>query len=115
MIAVELLPERNCGRCTAAQKVQWGCTADAKLPIELEGEKMLRCPRRPILDDPAFYGEVFGLYRNFQKGFLYDEGSLGSQPAVVVDCFQVLEQTLGLVDDYRQEQAAKKKARGNKR
>jgi hypothetical protein len=72
---------------------------------------MLTCPRRPILDDPKFYNDVFGKYRAYQKGHLYDEGSLGSQPTLLLECFYIVDQTLDVVEDFRREQDAKKRKR----
>jgi hypothetical protein len=75
---------------------------------------MHTCPRRPILDDPVFYGELFWSFRNFQKGHFYDEGATGSQPAALVDSFRVMEQTLDLIENHRREQDAKRRARAKK-
>lgn len=75
---------------------------------------MTTCPRRPILDEPRFYTELFGRYRAYQKGLFYDEGAIGSQPTLLVDCFEVMEQTLDLVETFRREQEAKKRARSKK-
>jgi hypothetical protein len=90
-------------------KQQYGCEGNAKLPVVLDGEEMTTCPRRPILDDPEFYGDLFGRFRRYQKGLFYDEGAVGSQPNLLIECLDEMEQTLGVVDEYRREQDAKKK------
>lgn len=84
------------------------------MPLSLGEEKFDVCPRRPILDDPSFYGTIFRLYARWQKGFLFDEGALGSQPAALMQCFDTIERSLEIVDDVKREQADKRKARGKK-
>lgn len=110
-MAVELLPERNCATCTARQKIQWGCEGDAKLPIELDGEEQTTCPRRPILDDPALYEELFWLYRSYAKGMLPEEGSILSQPAKLVQAISIMDLTLDGVNAHKRETEARNRAR----
>lgn len=107
-----MLPERNCAKCTASQKLQWGCDADAKLPLILDGEELKRCPRRPILEGPEFYGDLFWLYRSYQKGFLPEEGNLHSQPAALMEMFRIIDRTLDTCEQARREKEAKRKRRG---
>lgn len=82
--------------------------------MKLDGEDLLRCPRRPILDNPEFYSRLFGRYRHYQKGHFFEEGAIGSQPALLMECFDVMDQTLDVVENYRREQEAKKRARKRK-
>jgi hypothetical protein len=89
-MAIMLLPDRTCEGCTALLKRAYGC--DARLengvwknaaitPVVIDGETQHQCPRRPVLDDPGFWRELFSLYRGFKLGFLADEGAIGSQAA----------------------------------
>lgn len=117
MLAVELLPERRCSTCQPAQKAQWGCTEDAQLPVEMDGETLARCPRRPLLDDSGFYSEVFWLYQAYQKGFLPEEGGLQDQATVLIECFQVIDAAISAAERERdrikkQREAMEKRAKG---
>lgn len=117
MLAVELLPERRCSTCQPAQKAQWGCTEDAQLPTEMDGVALTRCPRRPLLDDPDFYSEVFWLYQAYQKGFLPEEGGLQDQATVLISSFQVIDAAMSAAEAERERirksrEAMEKRARG---
>lgn len=113
-MASELLPDWSCLKCTAAQKSQRGCTAKPTQSMVLDGEELERCPRRPILDDPQFYGEFFRLYRAYQKGLLPEEGALNSQPYKLMEFFTITDLTLELCAAHRRETEAKKAARGRR-
>jgi hypothetical protein len=102
VIAVELLPQRECSKCTANQKVQWGCDRDAKVVLKIDDEEMRRCPRRPILDDPDFYVEFFWLYQNYKRGVLPEDGGINSQPVKLVELFKVTDQALALCERERE-------------
>ena len=113
MYAVELLPEYDCVTCTAQQKIFRGCDGDVQGPYALviNGEIHQRCPRRPILEDPAWYAEVFWLYRQKEKGYLVDEGGLDSQPNKLIQAFRVIDQTINICVQAKDEQEKSKKRR----
>lgn len=48
------------------------------------------CPRRPLLDDPVSFNELFRLYRGYLDGYLPDEGSLTSQSHSLMVLFDVI-------------------------
>jgi hypothetical protein len=89
--ALLLMPEWDCKTCTSRQKELRGCEAEPAHPLELDGELLERCPRRPLLDKPALLGKTFWLYRNFDRGILPEEGSLLSQPNKLMRMFAVLD------------------------
>lgn len=95
------MPERNCGTCTDRRKIAWGCTTDAKEKAFLDGEPLLRCPRRPLLDDPESIGYIFWLYRQKEKGYLPEPGGLNDQPAIFVQYMTIIDRAL---DFCREEQ-----------
>jgi hypothetical protein len=111
VIALELLPERICSTCTSLKKRTYGCETDATQILELDGVRLLRCPRRPLLDDPQLYGEVFWLYRSYKKGYLPNSGGLDDQPAKYMAYVKVIDRAL---DFCQQEADAREKAKMKK-
>jgi hypothetical protein len=91
MQALVLLPEWQCHTCTAAQQLQRGCITDATKPIELDGEKQVRCPRRMMLDEPQFISEVWWLYSKYTDGILPEHGGLYDQPARFIAVVRLLD------------------------
>lgn len=98
MYAVELLGY-DCTRCTAQQQVIRGCVEDSpeSHALIINGVTHRRCPRRPILDDPEHYKEMFWLYRQKEKGYLTDDGGLMGQANYVVESFKVIDDALARV------------------
>ncbi|SNS83854.1 MULTISPECIES: hypothetical protein [unclassified Azospirillum] len=91
VLAISLLPQRDCATCTDLRKAQWGCAADALIPIKFDGEEARRCPKRPLLDQPEALAAVFTAYRWFTKGHLIESGSWIDQPAVYCDLMQIID------------------------
>ncbi len=77
----------------------------------INGEVHKRCPRRPILDDPDFYVELFWLYQQKEKGYLIDEGGLDSQPNKLIQAFKLMDYTLNTCAKAKEEQDRSKKRR----
>ena len=102
MIVAELMPERRCFDCSAKKKEEWGCTTDAALPLEFDGQQTYRCPARVFLDHGQFIGACFDAYRNYNKGFLPYDGGTGSQP-------NKLMQAIGVIDSALSEVAAERR------
>ncbi len=123
MYAVELL-EYDCTTCTAHQKISRGCDQDSPKEhrLVLDGEEHVRCPRRPILDDPGRYAEVFWTFQQKDKGFLPDDGALNDQANLLIQSFRVIDDTLGSIERHKRErgksksrrQATKNMSRGGK-
>lgn len=114
MLTTELMPERNCAKCTKQNKKEWGCDKDAPIPYLLDGEELRRCPLRPTLDDPEFYGHVFWSYNRTQQGFLLEEGSYLSQPGLLVECWKEIDRANSLLDRERHANQRKDAARAAK-
>ncbi|AHC30449.1 hypothetical protein CC53_gp032 [Rhizobium phage vB_RleS_L338C] len=57
-----------------------------------------RCPRRPLLDDPQFFSELFWGHQQFKKGILPEEGGLLSQPAKLMQLYFVIDRTRNLCE-----------------
>ena len=71
--------------------MEWGCNTDAVLPLMLDGETILRCPRRPYLDNSAWYNHVLSSYKYAQKGMLTEPGTWLDQGAKLISAFAVLD------------------------
>lgn len=112
MYAVELL-KYDCVACTAQQKISRGCDQDSpdKYRIEINGEVHKRCPRRPILDEPEFFQELFWLYRQKEKGYLVQTGGLDDQPSFLMEAFKVIDATLSKIEMHRREEQERKRRR----
>ena len=100
MQALVLLPEWECNACTATMKISRGCVTDATNPITLDGELMVRCPRRPLLDRPDHIRELFWLYSNYVEGILPQRGGLDDQPVKLMASIRLLK---GAQDEAQRE------------
>ena len=103
MYALVLLPEWDCTTCTAAQKTFRGCEAPARGRLELRGEVLERCPRRPLLDAPQFWAEVFWLYQNWSKGILPDGSTLRTNPAKLIEVIRHMDDAMAEAKLEREE------------
>lgn len=65
------------------------------------GERLKRCPRRAILDNPGLYIEVFRLYKFYQKGFLPYPGGIENQASKLVQYFHIMDYLLGKIESDR--------------
>jgi hypothetical protein len=61
-----------------------------------------RCPRRLLLDQPQDVAEVFWWYQNYRRGLLPVDGGLLDQPALLMECFSVIDSAIAT---YEAEQA----------
>ncbi|QIG76091.1 hypothetical protein EVC24_070 [Rhizobium phage RHph_I4] len=113
--AVELLPELECSTCTLHQQKERGCTTDAPAPHELDGMVLTRCPRRPLLEDPEYFSELFWGHQQFQKGILPEEGGLLSQPGKLMQLYFVIDRTRNLVERERERKRQAEMARLNRK
>ncbi len=103
-LARELLPERQCHKCSESQKERWGCTKDTTgVPYILDDEKLTRCPIRPLLDFPVFFREVYDMYRWFGKNFLPEPGTWMDQSLVFVSCVEIIEKALSDASDIKRD------------
>jgi len=107
--------------CTAQQKVSRGCEKDApeQYRLVISGQVHMRCPRRPILEDPRTFQELFWLYRQKEKGYLTNTGGLDDQPAGLMQAFRIIDAALANVaahkkdeQDRKTKRAAMKKGQG---
>lgn len=124
MLALHLLPERDCSTCTDAKKREWGCDArfeedeygvphlvdGAVAPVKILGREHHRCPRRPVKDDPRFFYWVSRAYRDYQAGVLPHAGGLYDQPNLLVECLEVVDRVKALV---AQDGAVQERPKGN--
>lgn len=133
MIAIRLMPERNCRGCT--KQVQWGCTAKpyvvmdpetsspvlghdgkpkvawtnpAHMPLDFDGEETYACPRQPLREEPEMWSRVFTYYRLYKKGFLPQTGAAMDQANIAVEIFRILDDANDDADDALQKAEAAK-------
>lgn len=52
---------------------------------------MTRCPRRPLLDMPAFFDEAFEVYSWYKKGHLPESGGWEEQSAAFVQLVRIMD------------------------
>lgn len=67
--------------CNARQIDENTWEAPALNPLQIDGEDVYACPRRPIKDNPLFWSRLMALYRGFTQGFLPDDGNISAQSA----------------------------------
>lgn len=84
-----MLPEFDCVKCTAKQKLQRGCEKKAIQPLMLDGQELERCPRRPIYEEPEYWLEMLQLWQDFTDGLLPEDGGTLSQPAYMMQAFRI--------------------------
>ncbi len=77
----------------------------------IDGEEHRRCPRRPILEDPGHYADIFYLYRQSKEGYLPEDGGLSNQPAKLMELFRETDAALRKVEQHKEEQEAAKRRR----
>ena len=77
----------------------------------IDGEEQRRCPRRPILEDPGYYADIFYLYRQSKAGYLSEDGGLSNQPAKLMELFREIETAQYKIEQHKEEQEAAKRRR----
>jgi len=82
--AVRLYPEFNCAKCDERQKLERGCEQDAPFPYwtDRDGQERSRCPRRPIFEDPGWFGAIISAFNFYKNGFLPHVGGMADQAAL---------------------------------
>lgn len=110
MYSLVLLPEWDCSTCTKLQKFDRGCEGNAKRPIEFDGEPQMTCPRRPLLDDPLWYDELFWLYGNFKNGIFPEPGGLSNQPHKLMMAIRELDRAQKAAESEKEEGDKRKSA-----
>lgn len=102
MLAVLVLPDWDCNRCTAQQKRVRGCFTDSPTPMKFDGERVKRCPRRPLLEEPDRYASIFAAYRSYMKGQFPDPGPLHAQAHPFVVYMQIVEDAVAEAEKDRE-------------
>lgn len=74
---------------------------------------MVRCPRRPLLDRPDYFQELFWLYSNYSEGILPQKGGLDDQPSKLMASIRVLKGTQEEAQREKTEADRKRSARAN--
>lgn len=103
-----LLPEWDCGACALAQQRVRGCTSPATGRLTFRGEPIVRCPRRPLLDQSAWFGEFFWLYQNYKDGMLPEGSSMKANPHLLMQAIRVFD---GALVQAKAERDAKENAK----
>lgn len=107
-----LLPTYDCNTCTAWQKQERGCEQDAMIPLQMDGEDLWRCPRRPIFEEPDLWNEMLLLYGQYQEGRFPDDGGLNSQPAKYLLVMQAMSSAQAEAEKAREKAKTTAKSAG---
>lgn len=54
------------------------------MPVIINGKPQMRCPARPMLDDPASYGYILNTLSHYRNGFLPYAGGIQDQPFLLM-------------------------------
>lgn len=65
----------------------------------MDGEPILRCPRRLIKEEPPLAIDLFWYYRRYDKGLLSEDGGLQSQPHKLMTAMRIMEAAFSTVDE----------------
>ena len=79
--------------------------------MALDEVELVRCIRRPILEDPHFYTEVFRMYRAYKNGNFPEDGGLLSQPARLMILFSVVDGAITYCEEERESREKLKRKR----
>lgn len=79
MLSLILLPEWNCNTCSSGNKQLRGCEQDAPVPLLLDGEEIVRCPRRPLFEEPEAWTEYLQEFHDYQEGRFPELGGTQDQ------------------------------------
>lgn len=96
-LAGKLLPERQCHRCT--RQVEWGCERDAVIPLIFDGEEIKRCPKRPFLENPVYFNDLYMIHHWVGKGYLPDPGTYEDQGAKLPVLLYIIDAALSEADE----------------
>ena len=102
-LSLYLQEDRDCTRCTKAQKAQWGCEKDAPYPIVIDNEPVFRCPRRPFLEDPTWFNTVWSTANWVERGFLPESGTWLDQPAMLSQALSIVDKATADAREYKHE------------
>lgn len=128
-MAVRLMPERQCHKCTRHK--DWGCEAykwrepdedtldersecwinPADMPLAIDGEETYQCPRRTLKDDPQGWNRIFNFYAMYKNGFLPQEGSVIAQSNAAIEAFRIIDDVNSECDDELADRAKAKRDR----
>jgi hypothetical protein len=89
-----LLPGWDCTTCTAQKKIERGCTNTPRIPQEVDGETLTRCPMRSYFESPTSYMQIFEIYSWYKKGMLPEQGTYLDQAAAFVDIVRVIDKAV---------------------
>lgn len=110
VLATALFEDRDCQHATPAQRKKWGCGGGLKPPLVLDGVVFDHCPKRDYCQNMAYYEFVFGRFVDYKRGMLPDDGGLMSQPAKLMECFEVIKGAVADIEaDKRRREAQKAK------
>ncbi len=102
--------------CTVSQQKERGChePVEGANVLVIHGVEQRRCPRRPILENPAAFSELFWLYRNYKAGYLPEAGGLDDQPAKLMKSLRVIDAAVSETEKFKEEQESKQQRRRGK-
>jgi hypothetical protein len=91
-MAVQIASLRlDCRKCSAADKINFGCENSPPDPARWEfseGVFLDRCPLK-LITNQSF--ELFKYYNFYKEGYLFNEGTISHQPAKMIEAFRIFE------------------------
>jgi len=78
----------SCHNCTETEQRYRGCHGEPEQPYFLDDKQLHRCPMKLI--SPITF-QYFVQYKYFKKNFLLFPGTVGNQPAKLLDIFNIIE------------------------
>ena len=103
------MPQLDCTTCTARQKVARGCETVAKDKVVLDGFPLVRCPRRPFLEEGDGISDVLWYYKAYKSGMLPVSGGLLDQPNQLMEWFRVIDGAISTVERAKEAEADQKR------
>lgn len=85
--------------------------------MDIDGETVFRCPRRPILENPRLWNEIFFLYSSYKQGFLPEAGGLNDQPSRLMEYLRHVDMMVSECEEERRriEKTQPKKGRAKRK
>lgn len=106
------MPQWDCATCSDFYKRERGCTDKPLVPVVLDGKELERCPRRPMLDDPAFYNAMLKAYSWYKRGHFPDTGTYLDQAAAYTEMLDIFELAISEAKAVLEKENERKSKRG---
>jgi len=76
-----------------------------------DGETVVRCPKRPFLEDGPSLATIFWYYGRYKSGILPEAGGLEDQCGKMMMQFRVIDAAMDEYEDHRRKEQERETAR----